>query len=242
MGEPLADLWSLRVPSFVCRRTSGVHADVLQRTGKSGEDAGHRRKSERRTQVSERLAGRAYELSGCACLRRPVVEPIEQDGEVQDVEDITKLSCLLFSGASLAPWTTSRKTPIFSCTTEVPSPSAEMGESGSSARVRRAARGARWGKPDPTSQPWPARTAPPPSPRPAHPGPTSLGAGSPGQGFGVSVSRGSRIPYEANPSNTVRNWINLAGGRLARAICEGIDPPRIAHSTTSEKLRAKMSS
>src|SRR5829696_8016860 len=49
-------------------------------------------------------------------------------------------------GASLAPRTTSRKTPpIFSRTAAVPSPRAECRELGSSVRVRRAARGLRCG-------------------------------------------------------------------------------------------------
>src|SRR5215207_1702352 len=90
--------WSSRLPGFASGRAGGVHADVVQRTGEPGEDAGHRWGPERRPQVPERLAGGANELARSTGLRRPVVKPVEDDGEVQSVEDAPQLHCLLLSG------------------------------------------------------------------------------------------------------------------------------------------------
>src|SRR5829696_9691681 len=75
-----------------------THPDVLQGTRQSGEDAGHRREPERGPQIAERLAGGSYKLSGGTSFRRLVVEPVEDDGKVQSVEDVPQLHCLLLSG------------------------------------------------------------------------------------------------------------------------------------------------
>ena len=117
-----------------------THPHVLQGTRQPGEDTGHRREPERGPQVPEHLADGTYKLSGGTSILRLVVEPVEDDGEVYTIEHGSELASLPF-----ALLTTSRNTPpIFSRTSAVPSPSAEVEELGSSARVRRAASGPRW--------------------------------------------------------------------------------------------------